>query len=214
MPLVWLYTDITPTMVTYMDELFPTADYGNSVHLKVRGYSDGKADYGQRGLLNIDLSGLPAAVGADEIASISYLRLYCHTFDGAAWIDAYILTETGWVEGDEPASSGADWNTYDNVNAWTGGGAQGDFGNPRGQAWLAGTGWLVIWGDIATQQVIYGWTDMLRDAENGDGTLYLFLETPLETENHGGQFYSDDNATLKPLARIYHGYNPEAAVMY
>ena len=107
----------TPGMDTDMSSASPNNNYGANPNISVN-FGQGVA------LVQFDLSSIPAG----SVIQSAQMSLY-HTVGGNDTVSAYRVTKP-WNEGTGAAGSGATWNKYNGVTAWTAAG--GDYDPPPG----------------------------------------------------------------------------------
>lgn len=170
-------TDTTATnnKDNYMVQTAPTSNRGSNTLF------DLETGNKRRGIIQMTL---PSGSGA--ISAIKFY-LYCVAGDGTGLdINVYELTNhTNWGE------ATSNWNTYDGSNAWTGGGAEGDYGSVVDSATISSTGawynWVLV-GTGSTNPMTLTWSSvvnlLIRFANEALGN---YLDFPTKE-------YTDDTA--------------------
>jgi len=164
----------------------PTTPVGSAAALQI---DNRFSSNGRRTLIKFTT---PSSLGTITGTKL-YLYLYSRT--GSSYsVGLHRLTETAWTE------AGATWKTYDGSNAWTGDGAEGDYGPELSNYTDTGS---PQWCDWSLGAYTYNWGD----------TVHLFLRFTVEDSgtyrySYRAKEYTDDT-TKRPYLEITY---EEAAV--
>lgn len=166
----------TPGMDTDMSSASPNNNYGANPTMTV---NSGQGVV----LVQFDLSAIPAG----SVIQSAQFSLF-HTVGGNDTVTAYRVTKP-WTEGSGAAGSGATWNSYNGVNAWTAAG--GDYDPPPGVAIaLPGSNTWATW-DLTS--LTAAWTA---------GTQPNHGIALVASGGGGNSFASSDNGTAANRPRL------------
>jgi len=175
----------------------PNTNYGNQAFMMTD--SENTPGRLMHSAIKFPLTAVPA--GASILSATLNLNLFRNTGSQTDMVQAHRATRD-WTEGNGTTNSGATWNRYDGVNAWTTPG--GDF-DPTiaGSFVAAGTGWKSM--DI---------TGLIRDWVDGVYPNHgMILRSPPAPGNNEKRFYtSDDNRpALRPYLTICYQSAPQSS---